>query len=82
MGGRPPFSAFAEGSPFAMNICRPGGNLCVEVKSDFFQEFIRRLLDFYRTGEPLVPPSGDHRHHGRACRGDPRPAHPGVWVDL
>ena len=79
MGGRPPFPPSRKVPPFAMNICRPGGNLCVEVKSDFFQEFIRRLLDFYRTGEPLVPPSGDHRHHGRACRGDPRPAHPPAY---
>ncbi len=45
---------FIKGSPFMMHMCTDDGNRTIEVKSDFFNEFIKKLIEFFVTGVPLA----------------------------
>ncbi|MDD3833671.1 MAG: hypothetical protein PHR18_07225 [Oscillospiraceae bacterium] len=46
---------FEEGSPFITNVCCKGGNKLLNIKSDFFREFIIEMLDSFKTGVVKVP---------------------------
>ena len=75
-------SGYEAGSPFLMNVACDGGAKVIEVKSDFFREFILRLVGFFRDGAAIVP----HRETLRimAVRGAGLKAleAPGTWVDV
>lgn len=47
---------FEQGSPFMMNLCTEAGSRTLSVESDFFMDFIREMIRFFRTGQPDVTP--------------------------
>lgn len=48
-------SHYVKGSPFAMNIALENGNKVLTVNSDFFHNFIVKLVEFFETKEIMVP---------------------------
>lgn len=75
-------SQFISGSPFMMNICTKDGNKVVEIKSDFFKEFIKDLIKFYETG--VVPVSSEDTIKIMAVReaGLKASKEPGTWIKV
>lgn len=53
-GRKATVTGFMNGCPFVTVINTNGENRYIEVKSDFFQNFIAQLVDFFRTGEEKV----------------------------
>ncbi len=43
-------SQFEDGSPFVTNVCCSHGNKLLTIQSNFFNTFIRQLVDFFETG--------------------------------
>ena len=75
-------SGYADGSPFMLNLCGKSGSRVIEVKSDFFQEFIVALVAFVRTGQ--IPVSHEETLAIMAVReaGCKAMQAPGQWVPV
>ena len=79
-GRQASMTGFAEGSPFMMNICKPGGNQVVTVESDYFEAFIAELVDFFRTGQEKVPHETTIAIMATRAAGFKAMEAPGTWV--
>jgi len=44
-----------DGGPFQANVCGPGGNRLLTVKSDYLNAFFHQLVRFFRTKDVPVP---------------------------
>jgi len=49
------FTNYSGGSPFTTQINYDNKTNLVDVKSDFFQNFIIEMIDFFETGKIKVP---------------------------
>ena len=82
-GGRAAtITGFEAGSPFMMNVTGPDGANVVTVTSDFFHQFIVRLVEFFRDPRLIVP--HDETLQIMAIRGAGLKAleAPGTWVEI
>ena len=75
-------ASYADGSPFMMNIASASGAKVVEVKSDFFHNFILALIGFFRDPAKIVPHSDTLRIMAARGAGLKALETPGVWVDV
>ncbi|MDD3412015.1 MAG: Gfo/Idh/MocA family oxidoreductase [Eubacteriales bacterium] len=73
-------ACYAEGSPFAMNLCLEGGNQLIEVKSDFFHTFIGQLVAFFRHPSEVVPHADTLRVMAVRGAGAEALLHPYEWI--
>lgn len=73
---------FADGAPFMMQVVTSAENKTIEVKSDFFNNFIQELVAFMRTGEPPVQAQDSISiMHTRAALLRAMES-PGIWIEL
>ena len=75
-------ASYADGSPFMMNIATDSGAKLVEIKSDFFHNFILALVDFFRDSTKIVPHDDTLRIMAVRGAGLKALETPGVWVDV
>lgn len=73
---------FADGAPFMMQVVTSAENKTIEVKSDFFSNFIQELVAFMRTREPPVKAQDSISiMHTRAALLSAMES-PGKWIEL
>lgn len=75
-------SGYVYGSPFICNLHCKGESRMIEVKSDFFHDFIVALTDFYRTGTVPVPHKDTVEIMAVRTAGQKALETPGVWVEI
>lgn len=75
-------SGYVHGSPFICNLHCKGESRMIEVKSDFFHDFIVALTDFYRTGTVPVPHKDTVEIMAVRTAGQKALETPGVWVEI
>ena len=73
---------FVNGSPFMMQICTANENKIVEVKSDFFKDFMKELVDFFDTGDVKVDPVETIRIMAVREAGLKAQLKPGKWIKV
>lgn len=75
-------SGYTGGSPFMMNIQYDEGAQLVNVESDYFEEFLKSLADFFMTGDIKVP--HETTVHIMAAReaGLRAMQQPDTWIEL
>lgn len=76
------FTGYAKGSPFMMNIACADGAKLIEVKSDFFHEFIVRLVEFFRDPARIVPHEETLRIMAVRGAGLKAIEAPGTWIPV
>ncbi len=75
-------SGYENGSPFMMNISGKTECSVVEVKSDFFHEFIVGLVEFFRTKNVPVPHKETVEIMAVREAGQKALLHPGQWIEI
>lgn len=75
-------TGYAQGSPFMMNIATEEGAKLVEVKSDFFHEFIVNLVRFFRDPSKIVPHEDTLRIMAVRGAGLKAIEAPGTWIEI
>ena len=75
-------TGFCNGSPFVMNIAGKSGNRMIEVKSDFFAEFLKELIRFFKTGEAHVAHQTTINIMAVREAGYRAMKNPGIWVEV
>ncbi|MBQ2956749.1 MAG: Gfo/Idh/MocA family oxidoreductase [Clostridia bacterium] len=75
-------TGYAQGSPFMMNIACEDGAKLVEVKSDFFHEFIVQLVEFFKDPSKVVPHEETLRIMAVRGAGLKAIEAPGTWIEL
>lgn len=75
-------SGYVYGSPFICNLHCKGESRMIEVKSDFFHDFIVALTNFYRTGTVPVPHKDTVEIMAVRTAGQKALETPGVWVEI
>ena len=74
---------FYGDTPFAMCFAmKDHSNPAVTIQSEFFQAFIRKLIDFFHDPRPLVEHAETLEVMAIADAGNRALANPGVWVDV
>ncbi len=73
-------SGYGHGSPFVMNLSGSDGSAIVEIKSDYFHNFILALVDYFRTKK--IPVAHEETVAIMALReaGKKALGRPGEWV--
>lgn len=75
-------TGFLNGSPFVMNLAMKSGNRMIEVKSDFFDEFLKELVRFFRTKEARVPHQTTINIMAVREAGKRAQQSPGIWIEV
>lgn len=73
---------YDKGSPFMMNLAFNDENRLIQVQSDFFQEFIKAMLNFFETGD--IKASHEETLTVISIReaGFKAAENPGTWIDV
>ena len=75
-------TGYQQGSPFMMNIAAESGAKLIEVKSDFFHEFIVNLVEFFRDPSKIVPHEDTLRIMAVRGAGLKAIEAPGTWINI
>ncbi len=75
-------TGYQQGSPFMMNIAAEDGAKLIEVKSDFFHEFIVQLVAFFKDPAKIVPHEDTLRIMAVRGAGLKGIEAPGTWISI
>jgi len=75
-------TGYDKGSPFMMNVTGKNGAGTIEVRSDFFHNFIVHLVEFFRDSTKIVPHEETLRIMAVRGAGLKAIEAPGEWIDV
>ena len=75
-------SGYTGGSPFMMNIQYEGEAQIVNVESDYFAEFLKSLVDFFKNGDVKVPHETTIRIMAAREAGLRAMQRPNEWIEV
>ena len=71
-----------HGSPFMTNVVSAVGNQALTIKSDFFMEFIKHLIEFLHTGRTEITHDETIRIIETRSAGLKAIENPGIWIEV